>query len=614
MPSNPYTRPNRVMTVGAIAYARRVVVVLAVALLGLSMVYAIGGAPKAVAQGQTVVSLTFDDGYADNMNALPILNQHGMNGTFYVTTGPVGTAGHLTRANLDSLAASGNEIAGHTVTHPDLTTVPADEARRQICNSRATLTSWGFPQTSFAYPYATHNSQLEDIVAECGYNSARTLGDLQTRFGCPGCPYAGPIPPTNPYNVPAPAQQDGNWTLDDLKSAVTNAEGSGGGWVPLTFHHVCDNCGSLAISPALLDQFLSWLAQRGSLGTTVKTVDDVVGGAVQPVVTVPPATNTELVNTSLEDSTGGSGFPDCWMATGWGTNTATWTRTTDAHTGQAAQRLDVTGYSDGDAKLMPTLDTGACSPAGTPGQSYELGTWYKSDAITQFAVYYRTASGAWTYWTSSPWFGPATNWTEAKWTTPELPPEAVGVSFGLAPIGNGTLTTDDYSFAQASPPPVNTALSNTSLEEATGGSGFPDCWMPGGWGANTPTWTRTADAHSGQAAQRLDITGHVDGDAKLLPSWDAAGCTPAITPGQSYDLGTWYKANGTSQFALYYRTVSGNWTYWTSSPWFGSAADWTEATWTTPPAPTDAAAISFGLALIGNGTLTTDDYSFAAGG
>ena len=38
----------------------------------------------------TLVSLTFDDGYASQINAQRVLAQHGMNGTFYVPSGFIG--------------------------------------------------------------------------------------------------------------------------------------------------------------------------------------------------------------------------------------------------------------------------------------------------------------------------------------------------------------------------------------------------------------------------------------------------------------------------------------------------------------------------------------------
>ena len=62
---------------------------------------------------------------------------------------------------------------------------------------------------------------------------------------------------------------------------MTQAENDRGGWVPLVFHHICDACTSNAISLATFTAFLDWLQARPAT-TTTRTVDQVVGGTVQP--------------------------------------------------------------------------------------------------------------------------------------------------------------------------------------------------------------------------------------------------------------------------------------------------------------------------------------------
>jgi peptidoglycan/xylan/chitin deacetylase (PgdA/CDA1 family) len=114
-----------------------------VLLVVLTLVAALVGVVPASAAAVTVVTLTFDDGNADQMTAVSALSQYGLNGTFYVISGSVGAPGYLTRANLTTLAGAGNEIGGHTVSHPDLTTVPLDEVKRQVCNDRVTLSVGG---------------------------------------------------------------------------------------------------------------------------------------------------------------------------------------------------------------------------------------------------------------------------------------------------------------------------------------------------------------------------------------------------------------------------------------------------------------------------------------
>jgi len=426
-----------------------------------------GRTPGAAAApgGRTVVSLTFDDGDADQLAAARILHRYRLAGTFYIITGAIGTPGYLTRANLRQLAAAGNEIGGHTVSHLRLTALSRAEARRQVCDSRSILTRWGYRVTSFAYPGGAVDPQVEAIVRNCGYLSGRATVGL--RFpSCPRCTVVEGIPPANRMAVRTAGEVDSSWTLANLKNLVTTAERDGGGWLPLVFHHVCStaHCGELAIPATVLDAFTRWLAQRQRLGTVVRTVHQVIGGPVRPLTWAAPAAPHGIIDPSLEHAASerpmpvsldapspGWTLPACWMNAGYGDNHATWRRVTDAHAGRWAERLTITRYHGGDAKLLPQFDLGQCSLPVRPGSAYTLGTWYQSSASTQYAVYYRTWTGRWVYWRSSPFFPASPGWAHVSWTTPRLPAGATGLSFGLALSANGWLTTDSYSFAAARP-------------------------------------------------------------------------------------------------------------------------------------------------------------------
>lgn len=431
---------------------------------------------------QTIVSLTFDDSNADQWPAVQTLDALGLHGTFYVVSGWINADGYLSLDQLRSMAAMGNEIGGHTVSHPDLTTVPAAEARRQICNDRATISSWGFAVTDFAYPYASTDDSVEKIAADCGYNSARMLGDIASRFGCSDCDHAESMPPGDPYYTKALDEVDDTWTLHDLKKGVTDAESHGGGWVQFTFHHVCDHCADLSISPSLFQQFTEWLAARSAThNTVVRTVAQVVGGPVQPVVTasLPPAPGpgvNGIQNPGLE-TLGANGVPACWQTGGYGTNTSSFATVSPGHAGAVAEQLTMTGFQSGDAKLLPTLDQGECAPTVTPGHRYSLRGWYVSDAPTQFEVYLRNAQGDWSYWTASPWLAASTTWASGEWTTPAIPDGYTALSFGLNIFQNGVITTDDYAMydsvgAPAAPvapptPPAPKAMLMTTAPATT---------------------------------------------------------------------------------------------------------------------------------------------------
>ena len=412
------------------------------------------------ATSPVTVSLTFDDSNADQLPAEQTIKSLGLHGTFYTVSGWVNQPGYLTLAQVQQIAADGNEIAGHTVEHPDLPTLAAGEQQREICNDRVNLINWGFQPTDFAYPFADADTNETDAKA-CGYNSARGLGDVVDPQGdCNGCVYAETTPPPDPYYLRAPDEVDSTVTLAQMEKQVTQAQSHGGGWVILTYHHICTPIGAancpadLSTTPTIFDAFVTWLARQGANGVTVKTVQQVIGGTFKPgVYASPPAPAAPGVNalvdpalTSIDSTTG---FPACYQPGGWGTNTVAWASSTNvppgSPTGSTSQNVTITGYSSGDAKLLPTLDQGACTPTVVPGDTYNLSVQYESTAVSQFALYYRTTFGSWVYWTSSPWFAAASTWAQATFTTPAVPAGANGVSFGLALIANGTLTTDDYS-------------------------------------------------------------------------------------------------------------------------------------------------------------------------
>jgi hypothetical protein len=185
-------------------------------------------------------------------------------------------------------------------------------------------------------------------------------------------------------------------------------------------------------------------------------VQEVVGGPVQPSVAgpaIPAAANgtNAIQNSSLENDTNKDGLPDCFWTDSWGNQSYSWTRTTDAHTGSFAERVDVSRYNSGDDKLMPAEDLGACSPTVIPGHQYRITAWYKSSAPVYFAVFSRDTNWLWAYWTSSPAFSAASGWTQATWVTPPIPSNINGLSFGLSIAQNGSLTVDDLGFDDANP-------------------------------------------------------------------------------------------------------------------------------------------------------------------
>ena len=90
----------------------------------------------------------------------------------------------LTADELGALAAGGLvEVGAHTITHPPLSRLSADERRKEIAGSKAFLEEvLGRPVTSFAYPYGDVGGSRRQ-VSEAGFHSAcTTRAGIATRY------------------------------------------------------------------------------------------------------------------------------------------------------------------------------------------------------------------------------------------------------------------------------------------------------------------------------------------------------------------------------------------------------------------------------------------------
>jgi hypothetical protein len=154
-----------------------------------------------------------------------------------------------------------------------------------------------------------------------------------------------------------------------------------------------------------------------------------------------------IQNPSLEDGTASE--LTCWALGGYGTNTFTWARASDAHSGSYAETLDVTNQTNGDRKLVTTQDDGTCAPAASAGRSYAVSVWYKATREPVIFVYYRDRTGVWVYWTQAGKLPISSAWTRASYTTPTVPAGATNISIGLGLDSVGSITMDDFELVVA---------------------------------------------------------------------------------------------------------------------------------------------------------------------
>jgi peptidoglycan/xylan/chitin deacetylase (PgdA/CDA1 family) len=125
-------------------------------------------------------AITFDDGYHTvYRRAFPVLQRHSLSATVFLTVGKRGKAspgGRLPSlegrdmlgwAEIQEMQRGGVTFAAHTLTHPDLTRLAADQIQAEICDSKAVIEdALGIAVTSFAYPYGRYNRRIREIVEQ----------------------------------------------------------------------------------------------------------------------------------------------------------------------------------------------------------------------------------------------------------------------------------------------------------------------------------------------------------------------------------------------------------------------------------------------------------------
>lgn len=136
------------------------------------------------------VTFSYDDGVTQDIRLIEIFNKYGLKATFNINSELLGKEGALTRENKHVNHTKnakkdvkgvyrGHEVAVHTLTHPNLTSLDEDEIIRQVEEDRKNLEELvGYGVVGMAYPCGGVNNN--DYVANVIKNNtpiryARTI-------------------------------------------------------------------------------------------------------------------------------------------------------------------------------------------------------------------------------------------------------------------------------------------------------------------------------------------------------------------------------------------------------------------------------------------------------
>jgi peptidoglycan/xylan/chitin deacetylase (PgdA/CDA1 family) len=175
-----------------------------------------------------VVSITFDDGYDENLLAAQIMAKHGMTGTAYIIPNAVGRQNYLTLHELvDMQLRYGWEIAAHHET--SFTEMRPDELENTILGVQQFLIENGFGNGAghLAYPLGRQNTSLVRPLVRKHFTTARVAS-------------MGPetLPPADPYLLRA--MNVTNDTRPDEVAAAAKLALENHEWLILMFHYLVE--------------------------------------------------------------------------------------------------------------------------------------------------------------------------------------------------------------------------------------------------------------------------------------------------------------------------------------------------------------------------------------
>lgn len=145
---------------------------------------------------EKLVGITFDDGYADNVEeALPVLREYGFTATCYVTSGSIGAFNAwdadvlrvrtrmMTRRQVRAWHDAGMEVGAHTLSHCDLSACAGErEVHEEIVGAKAMLEDLiGSDVSHFSYPFGRYDLRAVAAVRAAGFATAVTVREGRAR-------------------------------------------------------------------------------------------------------------------------------------------------------------------------------------------------------------------------------------------------------------------------------------------------------------------------------------------------------------------------------------------------------------------------------------------------
>lgn len=205
---------------------------------------------------EPIITVTFDDGWESTYTkALPILQKYGIPTTQYIIAGELSNQVYMSEGQIKSMQKHGHEVASHTMTHPDLTSLTSTQLDYELNQSKKVLTKDFGPIYDFAAPEGAKNDKTIATASKSYRSQKNTEGDPNTLDD-------------HGLNIESKFKMDNvkgytvrsTTTQQELKEMLEYAT-QHNGWIVLTYHQIDDSGELFSVSPAVFEKQMAMISK-----------------------------------------------------------------------------------------------------------------------------------------------------------------------------------------------------------------------------------------------------------------------------------------------------------------------------------------------------------------
>jgi peptidoglycan/xylan/chitin deacetylase (PgdA/CDA1 family) len=188
-----------------------------------------------------------------------MLDEKGYKATLYLISSALdgNYSNYMTASDALGMQAKGYEIGSHSRTHIDLATADDAKLLDEVAGSRTELANLGFGMVkSFAYPFGTYTSKIEQSVKDAGYESARTT-DGGVNAKATADPY---LLQRHGMQLSTTVAQAKAWIDEALQNKT---------WLVLVLHRVDTSGDAYSTPPQDLQEVINYVASKSMKVVTI---------------------------------------------------------------------------------------------------------------------------------------------------------------------------------------------------------------------------------------------------------------------------------------------------------------------------------------------------------